>query len=145
MRDIPQYLAGVSVDPSKTSENVARRASLAFNDAINRRDLAALRSLMTEDHTFIDSDDNVVSGREDVINAWKEFFDAFGDYRNVWARVTTNHEVLVAIGRSVCAVEPRLDGPAIWTASVRGEKVSVWRVYEDTPENRAMLGLDIEQ
>ena len=49
---------------------------------------------------------------------------------------------------SVCArpfrytpTEPLLDGPAIWTAEVRDGKVAVWRVYEDTPEVRARLGI----
>jgi hypothetical protein len=49
---------------------------------------------------------------------------------------------LVAIGRSVCAIEPELDGPAIWTATVRDNKVAGWRVYEDTRANRIRLGLD---
>ena len=49
---------------------------------------------------------------------------------------------LIAIGRSVCAIDPELDGPAIWTANVRGNRVSEWRVYEDTPENRLRLGID---
>jgi ketosteroid isomerase-like protein len=124
----------VSGDPSP---------ALAFNDAITERDLAALSGLMTEDHAFVDSEGNVVSGREAVLEAWRGFFDAFPDYRTVWASVTMNDDLLVATGHSVCAVDPRLDGPAIWTASVRDDKVSEWRVYEDTPERRAMLGLGI--
>jgi len=97
---------------------------------------------MTHDHAFIDSDNNVRSGKNDVLNAWRGFFEAFPDYRNLWASVTSGDGVLIAIGRSVCASEPQLDGPAIWTAKTRGERVSEWRVYEDTLENRTLLGVE---
>jgi hypothetical protein len=35
---------------------------IAFNEAINRRDLTALTALMTDDHRFVDSADDVVDG-----------------------------------------------------------------------------------
>jgi hypothetical protein len=38
------------------------RVAAEFNEAINRRDLGALADLMTEDHTFVDSDGNVFAG-----------------------------------------------------------------------------------
>lgn len=96
---------------------------------------------MTEDHRFIDSDDNVVGGKEEVLGAWRGFFDAFPGYRNVWTEVMTSGDTVIALGHSVCATEPELHGPAIWAAGVRDDQVSMWRVYEDTPENRALLGL----
>jgi ketosteroid isomerase-like protein len=119
----------------------ARHPALAFNDAITARDVAALCDLMSDDHTFIDSAGHVTCGREDALEAWRGFFEAFPDYRNVWTTVTTSGERLTAVGHSVCAVDPRLDGPALWTASARAGKVSEWRVYEDTPETRRSLGL----
>jgi len=39
------------------------------------------------------------------------------------------------IGHSECSVDI-LDGPAISTAVIRGDKVAEWRVYDDTEENR---------
>jgi ketosteroid isomerase-like protein len=96
---------------------------------------------MTDDHTFIDTDDDAFSGRDDVLNAWRGFFEAFPDYRNVWTDLTVKGETLIAVGHSTCATEPELDGPAIWTATVRADRVSLWRVYIDTPENRIQLGL----
>ena len=115
---------------------------LDFNDAIAARDLNTLGRLMTDDHAFIDSDGNVVAGRDAVLEAWRGFFDSFPGYRNVWTQLMSSGDELIAIGRSVCAIDPELDGPAIWTANVRGNKVSEWRVYEDTPENRIPLGID---
>ena len=116
-------------------------AALAFNDAITRGDLEALAGLMTDDHTFIDSAGTVLSGRDAVLEAWRGFFEAFPGYRNVWDEPATRGDVLIATGRSVCANEPRLDGAAIWQATVRGDRVAEWRVYEDTRENRTALGL----
>ena len=98
---------------------------------------------MTGDHTFIDSAGTVLSGRERVLRAWEGFFEAFPGYANIWTDLAVNGETLIAVGRSVCASEADLDGPAIWTATIRAGKVSRWRVYEDTPENRAELGVDL--
>jgi endonuclease VIII len=99
---------------------VPHRAALAFNDAINRRDLDALGRLMADDHRFIDSDDNVLAGKAEVLEAWAGFFDAFPDYRNEWSKVIPSGGALIALGRSVCSTEPALDGPAIWTGDPRG-------------------------
>jgi ketosteroid isomerase-like protein len=131
----------VDVEPGDL-HRAAHRTVLAFNDAITRRDLASLSSLMTDDHAFIDAETNVFSGKDEVLNAWKGFFEAFPDYRNVWARVASADRLVIAMGRSVCASEPQLDGRAIWTAKTRGEQVSEWRVYEDTLDNRIRLGIE---
>ena len=44
------------------------------------------------------------------------------------------------VGYSRCA-EPSLAGPALWTATIDGEVVTEWRVYADTPQTRAVLGI----
>jgi ketosteroid isomerase-like protein len=123
------------------AEDGRRRLVLAFNEAINERDLETLRGLMTEDHAFIDSDGNAVSGKRDVTAAWEGFFASFPDYRNSWEQLISRGEVIIAIGHSDCASEPQLDGPAIWTAKSRGSQICEWRVYEDTSANRARLGI----
>lgn len=112
----------------------------AFNNCINERDLEALSSLMTDDHTFIDSASGVVSGKQACIDAWKGFFAAFPDYRNDPERIVPNGNKVVAIGHSHCSDE-RLAGPAIWQAMITGNRVAEWRVFEDTPANRLALGI----
>jgi ketosteroid isomerase-like protein len=99
---------------------------------------------MTDDHTFVDSDDNVLAGKQKVLKAWKGFFDAFPDYRNDWSNVMPIGDALIAVGRSVCSTEPALDGPAIWMARTADDQVSEWRVYEDTPAIRGRLGMQHE-
>jgi ketosteroid isomerase-like protein len=123
------------------AERIAEPAAIAFNEAINRRDLDALAGLMTDDHTFVDSGGAVISGRGPVLKAWEGFFRAFPDYRNEWSAVVPKDLTVVALGRSVCSTEPALDGPAIWSAETRDGRVSEWRVYEDTPATRRRLGV----
>ena len=109
-----------------------------FNDFINAGDLAGLSSLMTEDHTFIDSANSTLRGKERALEAWHGFFSAFPDYANVFERLTAAGNLVTAVGRSVCSLAA-LAGPTLWTAKVEGDKVSEWRVYEDVPENRQRL------
>jgi len=112
-----------------------------FNEGINGRDLDRLAHLMTDDHVFIDSAGSRVDGRQPCLAAWRGFFRAYPDYRNEFASIVSASGDAVAVsGRSFCS-EPALDGPALWTARVREGRVCEWRVYEDTPETRARIGL----
>ncbi|MEK0336727.1 MAG: nuclear transport factor 2 family protein [Nitrosopumilus sp.] len=52
-----------------------------FITAINQGNASQLSSLMTEDHTFVDSRGKVESGRENMITGWKDYFRMFPDYR----------------------------------------------------------------
>ena len=96
--------------------------------------------MMTDDHTFIDAANRQVVGKVDCIRAWQGFFAAFSDYQNHFEHVSVNGELVVIMGRSLCS-DARLDGPARWSAKVREEHVSEWRVFEDTVSNRKLLGL----
>ena len=109
----------------------AARLMTAFNDHINARDLDGLAALMTDDHTFVDAVGDTVEGKPACVEAWRGFFAAFPDYRNVFASVVADGDTVTALGHSECSV-PALDGPARWTATVRGTLVSRWHV-EDAP------------
>ena len=113
---------------------------MSFNECINRRDLGGLSRLMTDDHVFIDSANNTISGKEPCVEAWRGFFAAFPDYRNHFKYVVLSGRKAVIVGCSVCS-GARLAGPALWTAKVEGQLIAEWRVYEDTSANRALLGL----
>jgi uncharacterized protein (TIGR02246 family) len=106
----------------------------AFNEAINARDLDRLAALMTDDHTFVDSAGGTVAGKAACVEAWRGFFEAFPDYRNVFTALTADEaandadgEVVTIEGHSECA-DPRLAGPARWTAVVRDGRVARWQV-----------------
>lgn len=113
---------------------------IAFNTCINDGDLDGIAALMAPDHTFVDSSGAGERGRDAVVAAWSRFFDRFPDYRNVFEEIDVRDDLVVVTGRSECPVEA-LDGPAIWTARVRDGLVTEWRVHDDTPGQRAALGL----
>ena len=111
-------------------EHNAVEVMLAFNDAINRRDLGDLRALMSDDHRFIDSAGGVVAGRDACSAAWASFFESFPDYRNHFDSVDLDASGrAVATGRSECSFGP-LDGPARWVATVHRGLVREWRVED---------------
>jgi ketosteroid isomerase-like protein len=105
---------------------------LAFNEAINARDLAALADLMTETHRFVDAAGASLDGKAACVAAWRGFFDAFPDYRNDFDRLEEIDDVVVVTGRSSCSVEV-LDGPAEWRAVVVDGRVERWQVSDPQP------------
>jgi len=102
---------------------------LAFNDAINRRDISSLGRLMASNHRFIDSARSTVTGKLACLEAWRRFFDAFPDYRNVFDSLHSPSEgVVEVLGRSECSV-PALTGPARWRARVKNGLLVEWQVF----------------
>ncbi|MFQ5891761.1 MAG: nuclear transport factor 2 family protein [Candidatus Methanofastidiosia archaeon] len=112
--------------------------ALLFNKQINNQDLNRLTNLMTKDHTFIDSEGDVDRGREEMKRGWREFFKRFPDYENIFYRVESRGNLVIMLGHSECSYKP-LHGPAIWTAKIKDDLVSEWRVYSDNEENRKKL------
>lgn len=115
-----------------------KQIALRFNECINNRDINGLANLMTDDHTFIDTAESVVSGKASCVDAWRGFFDQYPDYKNIFTTVTSKGDTVTMIGYSICSDE-RLEGEAIWTATISDGKMVEWRVYEDTPQNRQRL------
>jgi ketosteroid isomerase-like protein len=103
--------------------------ALRFNDRINARDLDGLSALMTDDHTFVDSAGDRVEGKPACVEAWRGFFAAFPDYRNVFSGTRTAGDSVAITGYSQCSV-PELAGPARWTARVRDGRVALWQVSD---------------
>jgi ketosteroid isomerase-like protein len=101
----------------------------AFNEAINASDLDRLGALMTDAHRFVDSAGATIDGKVACLDAWRGFFAAFPDYRNVFEECRRTGDGLVFVrGRSVCSV-PELDGPAEWRVVVRDGCVDQWQVF----------------
>ena len=101
--------------------------ALKFNEKINQQDLEGLAELMTDDHTFIDSDGAVTKGKDVMKKGWQEFFKRFPDYKNIFTCVTIQNDIVVMIGYSTCSYKP-LAGPNVWTAKVLDGLLSEWRV-----------------
>ncbi len=106
--------------------------ALKFNEKINQQDHSGLVKLMADDHIFIDYAGEIDSNMKE---GWRQFFERYPDYRNIFTSVTVTDDVVVMIGYSTCSNEPRLTGPSIWMARVRGEQVAEWRVTWLDPRN----------
>lgn len=97
---------------------------------------------MTDDHVFIDSAGAAVSGKSACLAAWRGFFNAFPGYHNAFDCIQMSGDVIAVSGRSFCS-DPRLAGPALWTAKLGDARIREWRVYEDTKETRRTLGMAV--
>ena len=115
---------------------------LQFNECINNRDIEGLSNLMTEDHVFIDSGDDIHRGKQADIKGWINFFNLYPDYKNHFTLIESRDNLVLIIGYSTCSFEP-FDGPALWTAKIENDLVAEWRVYFDTIDNRKKLDLEI--
>ena len=114
--------------------------ALMFNECINARDLDGLVALMTEDHTFIDRENNRYEGRDYMSRGWRDFFNEFPEYRNTFLRVESADDVVVLLGYAEWTMGGERDY-AVWTAAIRDDLVAEWRVLEDTEANRESLGI----
>jgi ketosteroid isomerase-like protein/uncharacterized protein YndB with AHSA1/START domain len=117
---------------------------LQFNDYVNNQDVKGLGSLMTEDHTFIDTSNNSFNGKEKALEAWKGFFEQFHDYRNTFEHIESRDDLVLITGYSTSS-EKQLEGRAIWTVKVTADRVVEWRVYDDTPEIRKLLNIFLDE
>jgi ketosteroid isomerase-like protein len=111
-----------------------------FDACINAQDADGLGKLMTVDHAFIDTAGARQHGKAECLDSWRGFLNSFPDYRNTFTEMRSEADVVTVLGYATC-VNELLDGPALWTARVRDDKVAEWRMYDDWPSNRARLGL----
>jgi limonene-1,2-epoxide hydrolase len=122
----------------------------AFMAAINQHDVPQLRSLMTKDHTFIDSGGRIVYGRDDMTRGWNEYFRMFPDYTVKIENILQDGD-LVAVFGSACGTyngkrglvpENRIEMPSAWKAMVKNGKIKLWQVYADWTESCKIIDED---
>jgi ketosteroid isomerase-like protein len=114
--------------------------ALQFNEYINSQDIKGLSGLMTEDHTLIVREGDVVKGKESNTKGWIDFFNQFPDYKNVFNRVESRDNLVIIIGYAKWSKEST-DDHVIWTAKIEDDLVAEWRIYEDTEENRRKFNI----
>src|SRR3712207_1126714 len=57
----------------------AREVFDRLTDALNRRDLAAIRACFAEDAEAVDPFSSTTRGREQIVESWRGVFEAFPD------------------------------------------------------------------
>jgi limonene-1,2-epoxide hydrolase len=122
----------------------------AFIAAINRRSPSEISSLMTEDHTFIDSGGATQAGRENMTAGWEQYFRMFPDYK-IQVESILGEQTLVAVfgsasgtynGKRGLVPENRIEMPAAWKAIVENGKIKHWQVYTDWTEGTRIIEED---
>lgn len=111
-----------------------------FVEQINAHDVNALTALMTDDHRFIDSLGQVVSGRPKLHAAWVGYFGLIPDYQITaaeWFSIGTVVVLLGAAGGSYHGV--RWETPIACRAQVRDGQIAEWRVYADNEPLRQLM------
>ena len=112
----------------------------AFNNCINKQDIFGLSDLMAENHTFIDREGTSHGPKSHMVEVWKGFFEMFPSYRNTFNKIEAFDNNVSVLGFAYWS-EKELYDPVIWTAIIKDNLISEWRVYEDSPENRKISNL----
>lgn len=131
----------------EATDLAARNVAKAFVERINAGDVAGLAALMTDDHRFVDSLGNVVTGREAMRQGWVGYFGVVPDYRLVIDDWFCEGSFVVMLGMASGTYSP--DGslnpkrhwstPAAIRAVIREDKVAEWRVYADNEPIRQLM------
>ena len=121
-------------------------AVIGFIDAINRGDVGRLAALMSPDHRLQVLQEPPVTGRDANRDAWHGYVTAFPDYVIYPDRLVHRGDEVAVLGRTTGShlglpdhEERQLT--VIWRAIVQDGLLTLWQIIEDTPAQRAILGL----
>lgn len=121
-------------------------AVIGFIDAINRGDVGRLTALMSPDHRLQVLQEPPVTGRDANRDVWHGYVTAFPDYVIYPDRLVHRSDDVLVLGSTTGShlglpdhEERQLT--VIWRATVRDGLLTLWQIIEDTPEQRALLGL----
>ena len=121
-------------------------AVIGFIDAINRGDVGRLTALMSPDHRLQVLQEPPVTGRDANRDAWHGYVTAFPDYVIYPDRLVHRGDDVAVLGSTTGShlglpdhEERQLT--VIWRATVRDGLLTLWQILEDTPAQRALLGL----
>ena len=122
-------------------------AVISFIDCINRGDIDALGSLMTDDHELAVFDEQVLRGKGPNIAAWQGYASAFPHYVIYPHAIAGLSESRVAVLGHTTGSHLGLGDQQerklllIWLAQVHNGQLRCWRLLKDTPARRLELGL----
>jgi hypothetical protein len=121
-------------------------AVIGFIDAINQGDVDRLVALMSPGHRLQVLQEPPVTGREPNRDAWNGYVTAFPDYVIYPDHLVHHDDDVVVLGSTTgshlgLADEDERQLKVIWRATVHDGLLTLWQVLEDTPEQRALLGL----
>jgi len=112
---------------------------LDFIRAINGADVEAISFLMTDDHVFVDSQNNKVRGKEAMKQAWVEFDKLFPDYHIEVNETLTKNDIVIVTGLASGTYKKLMDEdrdnswivPACFKAIIKNGKIELWQIFAD--------------
>ena len=121
-------------------------AVIGFIDAINRGDVDRLVALMSPGHRLQVLHEPPLVGREANRGAWNGYLTAFPSYVIYPDRIVHRGDDVLILGSTTgshlgLSDQEESQLKVIWRATVRDGLLTLWQVIEDTPGQRALLGL----
>ena len=110
-----------------------------YIEAINSANIDNVCDLLTNDHIFIDSQDNRFIGAENMRAAWTQYFEMFPDYK-IEINETIENDSIISLFGYASGTYKNLKNkensnfwriPAAWKAIVKDDKIKFWQVYAD--------------
>ena len=110
-----------------------------FVNAVNNANVNKICDLITDDHIFIDSQDNRVIGIDNMRDGWNSYFSLFPDYK-IEINETIQKDSMIYLFGYASGTYLNLTNeensnfwriPAAWTAIVNNGKIRQWQVYAD--------------
>ena len=121
-------------------------AVIGFIDAINRGDVDRLVALMSPGHRLQVLQEPPLDGREANRSAWDGYLTAFPRYVIYPDRIVHRGDEVLVLGVTTgshlgLSDQEERQLKVVWRATVRDGLLTLWQVIEDTPRQRALLGL----
>jgi ketosteroid isomerase-like protein len=121
-------------------------AVIGFIDAINRGDVDRLVALMSPGHRLQVLQEPPLDGREANRGAWDGYLTAFPRYVIYPDRIVQRGDEVLVLGGTTgshlgLSDQEERQLKVVWRATVRDGLLTLWQVIEDTPRQRALLGL----
>jgi hypothetical protein len=121
-------------------------AVIGFIDAINRGDVDRLAALMSTGHRLQVLQELPVTGRETNRDTWNGYVTAFPDYVIYPDHLVDRGDDVLVLGGTTgshlgLSDQEERQLKVIWRATVYDGLLALWQIMEDTPGQRALLGL----
>ena len=111
---------------------------LDFVKCINEHDVNRLSEFLADDHTFTDAHNNIISGKENMLQGWRGYYSMFPDYKIEVDEFYEAGSTFVMMGfasGTYKGLNPERNHwklPSAWKAVVENGKIKHWQVYCDT-------------
>jgi hypothetical protein len=115
--------------------------ALLFNECINSEDIDGMVSLMNDNHSLICYDEIGSYNKKTSREAWVKFFNGVTHYKNHFSKIESRDNFVIIMGKATCANIEWLNKNVLWSVLIENDKLSEWKVYDDTIENRKRLNI----